>query len=50
MEFLIGFGALICIIWFAFGAKAARAITGAVLIVVALAFAYIMYRVVKGDI
>jgi hypothetical protein len=47
---LIGFGVLICIIWFAFGAKTARAIAGAVLIVAALAFAYIMYRIVMGTI
>jgi len=50
MEVLVGFGVLICIIWFAFGAKTARAIAGTVLIVVALAFAYIMYRVITGTI
>jgi hypothetical protein len=50
MEILIGFGVLICIIWFAFGAKTARAIAGAVIIIAALAFAYIMYRVVTGTI
>jgi hypothetical protein len=50
MEILVGFGILICIIWFVFGAKTARAIAGAVLIVAALAFAYIMYRVVTGTI
>jgi hypothetical protein len=50
MEILIGSGVLICIIWFAFGAKTARAIAGAVLIVVALFFAYIMYRVVTATI
>ena len=50
MEILIGIGVLICIIWFAFGAKTARAIAGAVLIAAALAFAYIMYRVVTGTI
>jgi|HubBroStandDraft_2_1064218.scaffolds.fasta_scaffold2069403_1 hypothetical protein len=50
MEILIGFGVLICIIWFAFGAKTARAIAGAVLIVVALFFAYVIYRIVMGTV
>lgn len=50
MEILIGFGVLICLIWFAFGAKTARAIVGGVLIIIAVAFSYIMYRIANGTI
>ena len=37
-------------IWFAFGARAARAIVGAVLVIGAMAFAYIMFLIVTGRI
>jgi hypothetical protein len=50
MEFLIGLGILAGAIWFAFGARAARAVVGAVLVIGAMAFAYIMYRIVSGTI
>lgn len=50
MHFLIGLGILAVAIWFAFGEKAARAIVGAVLLIGAMAFAYIMFRIVNGTI
>lgn len=50
MEILVGLAILAGIIWFAFGAKTARAFVGAVLIIGALAFLYVMYRIVNGTI
>jgi hypothetical protein len=50
MEIVVGLAILGGIIWFAFGAKTARAFVGAVLIIGALAFLYVMYRIVNGTI
>lgn len=50
MHYLIGLGILAGAIWFAFGERAARVIVGAVLVIGALAFAYIMFRIVNGTI
>jgi uncharacterized membrane protein len=47
-----GFGALVLVglIAFVFGARVARVVVGSVLVVIVLAFAYVMFRVVTGTI
>lgn len=50
MHHAIGAAAIAAFIMFAFGEKAARAIVGTVLAGAALAFAYVMFRIVSGTI
>lgn len=50
MHTAIGGLAILGLIAFAFGERVARIIVGAGLIIAALGFAYIMYRVVSGTI
>lgn len=50
MHHALGVGLLVFLIAFAFGERAARASVGAVLIVIAVAFLYVMYRIVSGTI
>jgi hypothetical protein len=50
MHQAVGLGLLIYLIAFAFGERTARVVVGAVLILGALAFAYVMLRFVEGTI
>lgn len=50
MHHAIGLGLLVSAIAFAFGQRTAQAVVGAVLILGALAFAYVMFRVISGTI
>jgi hypothetical protein len=50
MHQAISFGLLIYLVAFAFGERTARAVVSAVLIIGALAFAYVMFRLVEGTI
>lgn len=50
MHHAIGLGLLVSAIAFAFGQRTAQACVGAVLILGALAFAYIMFRIITGTI
>lgn len=46
----LGAAAIIGLIAFAFGKRTAQAVVGVVLILCALAFAYVMFRIVTGTI
>jgi hypothetical protein len=50
MHQAIGLGLLIYLIAFAFGERAARTVVGIALVIGALAFAYVMLRLVEGTI
>lgn len=50
MHALIGLGIVASLIAFVFGANAARVFVGAVLLLAAAAFAYVMFRIVSGTI
>lgn len=50
MHILLGLVALIGLVAFAFGENTARTLVGTVLLTGALAFAYVMFRVVSGTI
>lgn len=50
MHVLIGLGIVAGLIAFAFGAPAARAFVGFVLLLAAMAFLYVMFRIVSGTI
>ena len=50
MHHTIGILGLISAIAFAFGERVARAIVGSALIIAALAFVYIMVRIINGSI
>lgn len=50
MHHAIGAGLLIGLIAFAFGERTARSVVAGALIIIGLAFAYIMFRIVTGTI
>lgn len=50
MHQALGLGLLIYLVAFAFGERTARVVVGAVLIIGALAFAYVIFRLVEGTI
>lgn len=50
MHHALGVGLLIALIAFAFGERTARGVVGGALILAALAFAYVMFRIVSGTI
>lgn len=50
MHGAIGVGLLIGMIAFAFGERTARSVVGGALIIMGLAFAYVMFRIVSGTI
>jgi hypothetical protein len=50
MHHAVGFGLAVALIAFAFGERSARAVVGSVLTVMALAFAYVMIRIISGTI
>lgn len=50
MHHALGAFAIIALITFAFGKRTAQYVVGAALILCALAFAYVMFRIVTGTI
>ena len=50
MHHALGLGLLVALIAFAFGKRTAQICVGAVLILGALAFLYIMFRIITGTI